>query len=358
MNKRANILNGKQWGMILGFAVALVLTGCGQPRNSLDSPGGLRGVNQIVLSGAGATFPSPVYASWTYNYTESTQNRVLVNYQGTGSGAGINQLKAGTVDFAGTDAPLTQSELEEAGLIQFPMLSGGVVVVVNLPGVEHGQLKLSQKTLANIFLGKIQNWNDPALRKENEGMTLPDREITVVHRSDSSGTSFLFTNYLTQISPEWKEKVGVGKTVNWPVGIGGQRNPGVCNNVSQIRGAIGYTEYTYAAESKLAMVALENATGQYVIPTIDSFTESLKSADWKAEEGFYQVLTNASGDKSYPLVGITYLLLRKDCETTKKGELRDYIYWCFGAGKNIAVKMHYVPVPQTAIEAVRPVLEK
>ncbi|MDO5566331.1 MAG: phosphate ABC transporter substrate-binding protein PstS [Planctomycetia bacterium] len=344
--------------MLLAVTLGVGLTGCGPSDNSdgTDDPGSKQG--QVVLSGAGATFPSPVYASWTYNYTESTKNQVLVNYQGTGSGAGINQLKAGTVDFAGTDAPLTQSELDEAGLIQFPMLSGGVVVVVNLPGIENGKLKLSQKTLADIFMGKIQKWNDPVVVKENPKTTLPESDITVVHRSDSSGTSFLFTHYLAQISPEWKEKVGEGKTVNWPVGIGGQKNPGVCNNVAKISGAIGYTEYTYAVETKLAMASLENAAGQYVTPSIESFTEALKSASWKAEEGFYQVVTNASGEKSYPLVGITYILLNKDLESTKKDNLVNYIDWCFDAGKNIAVKMNYVPIPDTAIAVIRPVLEK
>ncbi|MBR5186765.1 MAG: phosphate ABC transporter substrate-binding protein PstS, partial [Akkermansia sp.] len=215
---------------------------------------------ETTITGAGASFPAPVYQKWTYAYSQQNPD-TQVTYQSMGSGAGLNQIKAGTVDFAGSDNPLTLEQQNEAGLEQYPMLTGGVVVIVNIPGVKDNQLKLSQDVLARIFLGEITSWNDPAIKALNPKLKLPKLKITVVRRADSSGTSFIFTNYLSKISADWKKKVGQGSAVKWPVGIGGQKNPGVCNNVARTRGAIGYTEYTYAVEAKLACAMLENASG-------------------------------------------------------------------------------------------------
>lgn len=236
---------------------------------------------ETTLTGAGASFPAPVYQKWTYSYSRAHPG-VTVTYQSLGSGAGINQIKEGTVDFAGTDNPLTAEEQEAAGLVQFPMLTGGVVVIVNLPGIKNGQLKLSQQVPADIYLGKITMWNDKAIAAANPKLKLPAQKITVVHRSDSSGTSFIFTGFLSKASAEWQQKVGKGAAVSWPAGIGGQKNPGVCNNVAKIKGAIGYTEYTYAVEdyftwcftqgapsaTKLNYVALPKPVAELVTPSL------------------------------------------------------------------------------------------
>ena len=341
-------------GMV-AFLLIGSLTFVGCENGSGPSPAGsATGQNgSVILNGAGATFPSPVYANWSYNYTESTQKQVQVNYQGTGSGAGINQLKEGTIDFAGTDAPLTSEELKESDLVQFPMLAGGVVVIVNVPGVKNGELKLSQKTLAEIYLGKIKKWNDPALTAENPELKLPALDITVVHRSDSSGTTFLFTKYLEVISSEWKEKVGSGKSVNWPVGIGGQKNPGVCNNVTRIMGSIGYTEYTYAIETKLTVAKLQNKDGKYVMPEENSFKVALKKAQWKPETDFYTILVNAEGEESWPILGVTYILYSKKMEQTTKSQLHKYISWCYESGKSSAKKMHYMVIPENVVGQIR-----
>ena len=307
------------------------------------------------LTGAGASFPAPVYQKWTYSYSQENPG-TQVTYQSMGSGAGLNQIKAGTVDFAGSDNPLTLEQQKEAGLDQFPMLTGGVVVIVNLPGVKDGQLKLSQDVLARIFLGEITNWSDPAIKALNPKLRLPKLKITVVRRSDSSGTSFIFTNYLSKISADWKQKVGQGSSVKWPVGIGGQKNPGVCNNVARTRGAIGYTEYTYAVEAKLACAMLENADGKFVAPSQASFSASAASADWQNAPGFYMELTNVPGATSWPITGVTYVLLRKDTPADKKAALRNYFMWCYTKGAPTATKLNYVALPDSVVKLVEPAL--
>ena len=307
---------------------------------------------EMTITGAGASFPAPVYQKWTYSYSrENPETQVI--YQSMGSGAGLNQIKAGTVDFAGSDNPLTLEQQEEAGLVQYPMLTGGVVVIVNLPGVKNNQLKLSQDVLARIFLGEITNWNDPAIKALNPKVRLPKLKITVVRRSDSSGTSFIFTNYLSKISETWKKKVGQGSSVKWPVGIGGQKNPGVCNNVARIRGAIGYTEYTYAVEAKLACAMLENASGNYVAPSQASFSTSAAAADWKNAPGFYMELTNVPGATSWPITGVTYILFRKDAPAEKKAALRDYFMWCYTKGAPTATKLNYVALPEPVVDIIQ-----
>ncbi len=308
-----------------------------------------------TITGAGASFPAPVYQKWTYTYSQQNPD-TKVTYQSLGSGAGLNQIKAGTVDFAGTDNPLTLAQQEEAGLTQFPMLTGGVVVIVNLPGVKDGQLKLSRKVLADIFMGNITRWNDKAITSLNPGVKLPKMKITVVHRSDSSGTSFVFTNYLSKISAAWKAKVGQGSSVKWPVGIGGQKNPGVCNNVAKIRGSIGYTEYTYAVETKLPCAQLENAEGKFVKPTPAAFSTAAASADWSKAPGFYMELTDKPGENSWPIAAVTYVLIRNDADASQKVAMKNYFTWCFTEGSDMASKLHYVPMPQNVVDMVTPKL--
>lgn len=309
----------------------------------------------VAITGAGASFPAPVYRQWTYSYSEQNPG-IQITYQSVGSGAGLNQIKSGTVDFAGTDSPLTSQQQEESGLVQFPMLTGGVVVIVNIPGVKDSQLRLSQQVLADIYLGKIRFWNDPAIKALNPKLRLPKLKITVVRRSDSSGTSFIFTNYLSKVSPAWKSQVGQGSSVKWPVGIGGQKNPGVCNTVAKVRGAIGYTEYTYAVEAKLACACLENAAGNYVAPSQASFSAAAASADWQNAPGFYMELTNVPGAKSWPITGVTYILLRKDTPDNVKETLRDYFMWCYTEGAATAEKLNYVALPPDVVKLVEPTL--
>ena len=307
----------------------------------------------MVITGAGASFPAPVYQQWTYTYSQENPD-TRITYQSMGSGAGLNQIKAGTVDFAGSDNPLTLEQQEAAGIEQYPMLAGGVVVIVNLPGVKNNQLKLSQNVLARIFLGEITNWSDPAIKALNPKVRLPKLKITVVRRSDSSGTSFIFTNYLSKISETWKNKVGQGPSVKWPVGIGGQKNPGVCNNVARTRGAIGYTEYTYAVQAGLACAMLENASGNYVAPSQASFSTSAAAADWQNAPGFYMELTNVPGATSWPITGVTYILLRKDAPAEKKAALRDYFMWCYTKGAANAIKLNYVALPDSVVKLIAP----
>ncbi len=322
-------------------ALALIAAGCS----------GNKTAKTVTINGAGASFPAPVYQNWTHTYTQANPG-IQVNYQSLGSGAGINQIKSKTVDFAGSDNPLTLKEQESAGLVQFPMLTGGVVVIVNLPGIGSNELRLSRRALAGLFLGRIKKWNDPELAGLNPQLRQADIPVTVVRRADASGTSFIFTDYLSRISPEWKEKVGTGASVNWPVGIGGQKNPGVCNNVARIRGAVGYTEYTYAVEAKLASVQLENKAGKFVAPNPESFSASASNADWKNAPGFRMMLTDQPGDASWPITGVTYILFRKDCAPEMRAQLVRYFNWCFTAGAAAARKLDYVPIPENVVELV------
>lgn len=305
---------------------------------------------KMTLNGAGASFPAPVYQNWTHSYTQLSDS-AKVNYQSLGSGAGLNQIKAGTIDFAGSDNPLTVEEQKEHGLIQFPMLTGGVVVITNIPGVKDGQLKLSRENLADIYLGRITMWDDPRLAKDNPG--LPTLPITVVRRADSSGTSFIFTNYLSKISTRWKDTIGCGSSVKWPVGIGGQKNPGVCNNVQKISGAIGYTEYTYAVEAKIAMAQLENQAGNWIAPSMENFIAGAAAADWKNAPGYYMVLTDQPGEKSYPILGVTYILFRKDLAEDRKEELFKYFNWCLTKGVDAAKQLQYVPLPKNLVNLIQ-----
>jgi phosphate transport system substrate-binding protein len=305
-----------------------------------------------VLNGAGASFPAPVYRIWTYQYTE--ESGVRVNYQSLGSGAGINQIKAGTIAFGGTDNPLTKEDLDQSGLIQFPMLMGGVVVIANVPGINANDLKLNQEVLSKIFLGEITSWDDAQIKALNPTLALPKLNVTVVARSDSSGTTFIFTDYLTKISKDWESKVGRGPAVKWPVGIRAQKNPGVCTAVQKTRGAIGYTEYTYAIETNLPMPQLRNKDGKFLAPTSDAFKAAGANADWENAPGFYMMLTEQPGEKSWPIAGLTYVLLHRNQSNEALGKaLLGYINWCFDKGGDSATKMHYVPMPENVVKMIR-----
>lgn len=303
------------------------------------------------IDGAGATFPYPIYAKWAHKYNELTG--MELNYQAIGSGGGIAQIKAKTVDFGASDAPLTAEELEEAGLVQFPMVLGGVVPIVNIKGVEPGKIKLTSDLMADIFLGKITMWNDPRIRNVNPGLNLPRQAITVVHRAEGSGTTWIFTDYLSKVSNEWKQTVGQGKAVRWPTGIAGKGNPGVAAYVKRVNGAIGYVEFAYAVENKLSHAQLRNKAGKYVQPTIDTFMAAAAHADWKNAPGFYMVLTDQPGDESWPITGASYILVyreQKDMDTIKT--TLKFFKWCFDNGQDMAIELHYVPIPENVVYMV------
>ena len=303
------------------------------------------------INGAGASFPAPVYRVWTYNYKQATKTKV--NYQSVGSGAGINQIKSKTVDFGASDKPLKKAELDKHGLIQFPMLMGGVVVVANIPGIKANQLKLDGETLAKIFSGRIRRWNHPEITSLNPNLNIPAMPVSVVHRSDGSGTTWIFTNYLSKVSENWKKNIGCGKSVKWTAGYGGQKNPGVANNVKKISGSIGYIEYTYAVESKIPTVMLKNKAGKFVKPEIKSFQAAGANADWKNAPGYYMVLTDKAGDGSWPITGVTYILVyKKQKDLAKAKGLLKYFDWCYKQGASVAARLKYVPIPKSVIAMV------
>jgi phosphate transport system substrate-binding protein len=303
------------------------------------------------LNGAGATFPYPVYSQWAYQYNKITG--MELNYQSIGSGGGIQQIKAKTVDFGASDAPLTQEELDKSGLTQFPMVMGGVVLVVNLEGIKPGQMRLTPEVLADIFLGKIKNWDDPDLKEINPGIKLPKKAITVVHRSDGSGTTWIFTNYLDKVSKEWHTKVGTDKAVSWPIGVAGKGNEGVSAYVSRISGSIGYVEFAYALTNKMSHTQLKNSAGEYLQPTIESFQEAASNADWENAPGFYMVLTNQPGKKSWPITGASFILVYKVQKDVKMAKnMFGFFDWCFRNGSETAVKLFYVPMPGEVVKLV------
>ncbi|MGO9567964.1 MAG: phosphate ABC transporter substrate-binding protein PstS [Desulfomonilaceae bacterium] len=296
------------------------------------------------LSAAGATFPYPVYAKWATKYNQNTG--LKIGYQAIGSGGGIVQIKAKTVDFGASDEPLKAEELNQHGLVQFPMIMGGVVPVIHVEGIAKGKLKLTPELLADIYLAKIKKWNDPRIMAVNPDLRLPDKEITVVHRADGSGTTWIFTNYLSKVSPDWKEKVGNDKSVSWPTGVGGKGNEGVSVLVKKTDGAIGYVEYAYALRERLKFVQLQNRAGKFVAPTIETFQAAAANADWDKAPGFYMVLTDQPGEKSWPIVGASYILIYKDqLAPAKAGAMLKFFDWCFKQGQSMATDLHYVPIP-------------
>jgi phosphate transport system substrate-binding protein len=304
------------------------------------------------ISGAGATFPYPVYAKWADSYKKETN--VGLNYQSIGSGGGIKQIQAKTVTFGATDMPLKEADLTKSGLVQFPMVMGGVVPVVNVEGLKPGELTLDGPTVAKIFLGEIKTWNDPAIAKLNPSAKLPSQAIAVVHRSDGSGTTFLFTDYLSKVSPDWKSKVGANTAVEWPGGIGAKGNEGVANNVAQTKGSIGYVEYAYAKQNKLTHSKLVNKDGKTVEPTAESFKAAAASADWTGTPGFGVILTDQAGANSWPLAGATFILMhKKPQDTASATEALKFFAWAYTKGDKMAEDLDYVPMPDNVVDAVQ-----
>src|SRR5713101_4673967 len=303
------------------------------------------------ISGAGATFPYPIYAKWAEAYAAKTG--LKMNYQSIGSGGGIKQITAKTVDFGASDMPLKPADLEKEGLTQFPMVMGGVVPVVNLEGIKPGQLKLDGKILADIYLGKVTKWNDSEIAGLNSGLKLPDQAIAPVYRSDGSGTTFIFTHYLSEVSPEWKEKIGENTSVQFPSGIGGKGNEGVSAMASRTGGAIGYVEYAYAKQNKLAYAVLRNKEGQFVTPESHAFQSAAANADWTKVQDFNLLLTNQPGKDSWPITGATFILMHKQQSKPEVArEAINFFDWCYRNGAQMAEALDYVPMPESVIKMV------
>jgi phosphate transport system substrate-binding protein len=305
------------------------------------------------ITGAGATFPYPIYAKWAEAY--KAQTGVGMNYQSIGSGGGIKQITAKTVDFGASDKPLKIEELDLQGLTQFPTVIGGVVPVVNIEGLAAGQLKLTGDTLSAIFMGKITKWNDAKIAADNPGLSLPDSTITVVHRSDGSGTTYIFSTYLSQVSLDWKRSVGADSAVQWPVGTGGKGNEGVASYVQRIKNSIGYVEFAYALQNKMTYVLLKNHDGQFVKPDADNFQAAAANAKWDADKGFYMMLTNQPGANSWPLSGATFILMRKNQDKPENGlETLRFFDWAFTPdGDKMAMGLDYVPLPESVTKMIR-----
>ena len=303
------------------------------------------------VTGAGATFPAPLYAKWASEYNKATG--VKVNYQSVGSGAGIKQIDAKTVAFGASDMPLKDDELAKKGQVQFPTVIGGVVPVINVKGINPGQLKLTGPVLGDIYLGKITRWNDPALKALNPGLALPDADIAVVRRADGSGTSFIFTNYLSKVNPEWKSKVGEGTAVNWPTGAGGKGNEGVAAFVNRLPNSIGYVEYAYVKQNKMNYALMQNSAGSFVAPDDDTFKAAAAGADWS--KSFYQILTNQAGKDAWPLTGATFILMHKTQDKpAEAASTLKFFNWAYKNGDKMAADLEYVAMP----ESVKSQIEK
>ena len=310
---------------------------------------GLASFSQDV-TGAGASFPAPIYSKWADAYNKATGARI--NYQSVGSGAGLKQIAAKTVDFGASDAPLKDDELAKSGLIQFPMVIGGVVPVVNIKGVVPGQLRLTGQVLGDIYLGKLTKWNDPAITALNPGVALPDAAIAPVRRADGSGTSFNFTNYLSKVNPEWKTKVGEGTAVNWPTGAGGKGNEGVSAFVQRLPNSIGYVEYAYAKQNKMTYTMLKNDAGNFVAPDDATFKAAAANADWN--KSFYQVLTGQPGKDSWPITAATFIMMHKvQDKPANAGNALKFFDWAYVSGDKMAAELDYVPMPDAVKSLVR-----
>ena len=304
------------------------------------------------ISGAGATFPYPVYAKWSAVYNEQTGNRI--NYQSIGSGGGIRQIQQRTVTFGASDMPLSLEQLSRYGLTQFPTVIGGDVPVVNIDGITIGQLTLNGPTIAKIFLGEIKRWNDPAIQQLNPTVRLPSQSIVVVHRSDGSGTTFIWTDYLSKVSADWKARVGASTAVEWPVGIGAKGNEGVANNVAQTKGAIGYVEYAYAKQARLTFAKMINKAGKVVAPEAAAFQAAAANADWLGTPGFGVILTNQSGENTWPITGATFILIHKQPnDPAASAEALKFFAWAYVNGSRMAEELDYVPMPPNVVDAVK-----
>ncbi|PPU05709.1 phosphate ABC transporter substrate-binding protein PstS [Xanthomonas arboricola] len=345
----------------LSLTIALALAACspGKDAQSGDTAKGATAAGATAgdsksaeISGAGASFIYPLVSKWSADYNAATGNKV--NYQSIGSGGGIAQIKAGTVDFGSTDKPLDSAELQQAGLGQFPSAIGGVVPVVNLEGIAPGKLRLTGALLGDIFLGKVTMWNDAAIVAANPGVTLPATKINLVHRSDGSGTTFNFSNYLSKVSPEWKSKVGEGTSVQWPGGVGGKGNEGVASYVQQIKGSIGYVELAYALQNKMPYASLQNAAGQWVEPNAESFAAAAASADWANAKDFNLVITNAPGEKAWPITATNFMLMHKQPKDAARSKATlDFFKWALDNGQAQASGLHYVPLPPELVKQIQ-----
>jgi phosphate transport system substrate-binding protein len=304
------------------------------------------------ISGAGATFPYPIYAKWAEAY--KAQTGIGLNYQSIGSGGGIKQIEAGTVTFGASDKPLEPADLKQNGLVQWPMVIGGVVPVVNIPGIKPGDLQLDGATLAAIFLGDITRWNDPAIKKLNPSLNLPKLDIAAVTRSDGSGTNFLFTDYLSKVSPSFKQKIGANTSVQWPVGIGAKGNEGVANQTTQTSGAIGYVEYAYVKQTHMVYVRLANHDGKYVAPEAKAFEAAAGNADWAKADGYYLILTDQPGAASWPITGASFILMHADSKDANTAAALKFFDWAYKSGVKMAEDLDYVPIP----DAVSKLVEK
>ena len=332
--------------MLLAIPAFALLAACGG--NGANNQGAATGAQ---VTGAGSTFVYPALSAWATDYRNQTGT--AVNYQSIGSGGGIAQVEAGTVDFGATDQPLSSDELAKNKLAQFPVVVGGIVAVVNIPGLDAGKLKLTGPILADIYQGKIKNWNDPAIVSINPGLKLPTAAIATVHRSDGSGTTFNFTHYLAQVSPTWKSGPGEGKTVSWAGGVGGKGNEGVANYVKQLPNSLGYVEYAYVVQNKMTYALLQNAAGQFVAPSADSFAAAASTADWKNARDFNLVMTNAAGANAYPIAATTFILVpRQPKDQARSKAVTDFFKYALTKGQAQAKKLDYVPLPDDLVTQI------
>lgn len=338
---------------LVALPLGLALSACSPTAPNADSGAadGSEAPKGAALSGAGASFIYPLVSKWSVDYAAATGNKV--NYQSIGSGGGIAQIKAGTVDFGSSDKPLSSEELAQAGLMQFPSAIGGVVPVINVEGIKNGELKLTGPVLADIFLGKIDKWNNPGISALNPGVALPDVKISIVHRSDGSGTTFNFSNYLSKVSPTWKQAVGEGTSLQWPGGVGGKGNEGVASYVKQIKGGIGYVELAYALQSEMPVVSLQNAAGNFVQPDASSFAAAAASANWAGASDFNLVITDAPGEQAWPITATNFMLMRKSPEdAARNAQVQAFFKWAFAEGRPQAEALHYVPLPDALIAQI------
>jgi phosphate transport system substrate-binding protein len=348
-------------GALLTLSVTLILSACkpadnaaptaGAPEAGASAAAAANNPNAAEISGAGASFIYPLVSKWSADYNTATGAKI--NYQSIGSGGGIAQIKAGTVDFGSTDKPLSPEELAQSGLGQFPSAIGGVVPVINVEGLQPGQLKLTGALLADIFLGKVTMWNDAAIAGATPGVALPAGKISIVHRSDGSGTTFNFSNYLSKVSPEWKTKVGEGTSVQWPGGVGGKGNEGVASYVKQIKGSIGYVELAYALQNQMPYASLQNAAGNYVQPNAETFAAAAASADWANAKDFNLVITNAPGANAWPITATNFMLMYKQPKDAKRSaDTLAFFKWAFENGQAQASELHYVPLPPELVKQI------
>lgn len=335
---------------ILSLPLAIGLAAC-QPADDGASANGQPGGASAEISGAGASFVFPLMSRWSADYNAATGHRV--NYQSIGSGGGIAQIKAATVDFGSSDAPLSSEELAEAGLGQFPSTIGGVVPVFNLDGIAPGELRLTGAVLADIFLGEVAAWNDPAIAGLNPDIDLPSTEINIIHRSDGSGTTFNFSNYLSKVSPEWDERIGEGTQLQWPDGVGGKGNEGVASYVKQIDGSIGYVELAYALQNDMPYASLQNAAGNWVEPSEESFSAAAATADWAGSSDFHLVITNAPGEDAWPITATNFILMHKQpADAERSRAALAFFDWAFVNGADQASALHYVPLPEDLVSQI------